>query len=168
MCGGSAGAQLAVAVAYKLVSSGHKDRISGLIPMAGAMIHPDVVPEKYKHLHTSYIENSGQIPVVTGDDLLFEYERNFGSAGIMDVDLFPLVGAPASLKSFPRTYIIGTDKEACRDDSTVLEAALKDVGVSVKRDVMLSLPHYFWSFPISKAGEQFRELLVEGIKWAVE
>lgn len=38
MSGGSAGAALAIAVAYKLVSTGQGDRISGLITMSGMFL----------------------------------------------------------------------------------------------------------------------------------
>lgn len=133
--------------------------------MAGMFIHPDAVPQKYKHLHVSYVENGGD--VLTGDTMLAAYKLLVGDSGIKNMDWFPVTGAPESLKGFPRTYITNTDKEALRDDGTVLEAALRDAGVAVKRDNMPALPHYFWRFPIEKAGARFREILVEGTKWVV-
>lgn len=42
-------------------------------------------------------------------------------------------------KGFPRTYLINTSKEALRDDAQVMETALKDAGVQVKRDVLPGL-----------------------------
>ena len=70
-----------------------------------------------------------------------------------------------ALRGFPRTYIINTGREANRDDGAVLEATLKDAGVAVKRDNLPALPHYFWCFPLEKAGARFRQTLVDGIKW---
>ena len=129
------------------------------------MVRPEAVQERYKHLHNSYIENGGPVPIVTGADMLLAYEGVVGAGQIKNVNLFPIAGGKEALKSFPRAYIIGTSKEACRDDSTVLEAALTDAGVSVRRDNLPALPHYFWIFPVQLAGSRFREALVEGMKW---
>lgn len=90
-----------------------------------------------------------------------------GEAALDDITQFPLHGAPESLKGFPRTYVINTDKEALRDDGTVLEAVLKNLEIPVKRDVMPGLPHYFWCFPVQHAGQRFRDLLIEGARWVV-
>lgn len=135
--------------------------------MAGMFLQPDTVPKGYEHLHQSYKENAGPIPVVTGDDMLSAYEMIVGPAGYRNVEWFPLVGGKDALKGFPKTYIINTDKEALRDDGTVLEAVLKDVDVPVKRDNLPGLPHYFWCFPVQEAGNRFRKTLVDGIKWVV-
>lgn len=154
-----------MAVAYKLVSSGQGDRIFGLIQMAGMFIHPDHVPEKYKHLHNSYVENGGDVPIVKADDMRYAFGLVVGEAGYTKLDWFPMVGGADAVKGFPRTYIVNTDKEALRDDGAVLEAALKDAGVPVKRDNLPGLPHYFWCFPVEHAGARFRKTLVDGIKW---
>lgn len=90
-----------------------------------------------------------------------------GDAALNDVSQFPLHSAPDALKGFPRTYIIHTNKEELRDDGTVLEAALKELRVSVRRDVEIGLPHYFWCFPVRNAGQRFGDLLVEGVRWVV-
>lgn len=74
----------------------------------------------------------------------FAFEVVVGQAGFRNVNWFPLVGGADTLQGFPRTYIINSEKEALRDDGRVLEAALEDVGVPVKRDVLSGLPHYFW------------------------
>lgn len=135
--------------------------------MAGMFLHPDAVPAKYKDLHVSYVENGGNTPVVSGEMMLLAYQLIPGEQKIKDVDLFPVAAAPESLKGFPRTYIVNTGKEALRDDGAVLEAGLRDAGVEVKRDCMPALPHYFWVFPIEKAGVKFRDTLVEGIQWVL-
>ena len=157
-----------MAVAYKLVSSGQGDKISGLVSMAGMILYPEMVPEQYQHLHKSYVDNGGPVPIVTGDEMKMAFDQIVGKAGTKNVDFFPLVGGANALKGFPRTYIINTDKEALRDDGLVLEAALKDAGVPVKRDNLPGLPHYFWCFPVEKAGKRFRDTLVQGIKGLVD
>ena len=135
--------------------------------MGGMFIHPAAVPSRYRNLHTSYADNSGDIPVVTGDNMRLAYQMFVGEDQIGNVRWFPVANAPKSLIGFPKTYIVNTDLEACRDDGTVLEAAVKDNGIEVKRDVVPALPHYFWVFPIDKAGRAFREMLAEGIRWVL-
>lgn len=97
--------------------------------------------------------------------MIWAWENIVGIPGTTNLSWFPTVGGAKALEGFPRTYIINTDKEALRDDGQVLEAALRDAGVPVKRDVMPGLPHYFWCFADLKAGRQFREMLVKGLKW---
>ena len=167
ICGGSAGAALAVAVVYRLIAAGQGDRVAGLVSMQGLFTLPSKLPGNYRQLHTSYEDNSGPLPIVSGEDMKMALENVAGEKALSDVSLFPIHSAPESLKEFPRTYIINTDKEALRDDGTVLEAALKDLGVAVKKDIMVGLPHYFWCFPVKKRGQEFRDLLVQGVKWVL-
>lgn len=133
--------------------------------MAGMFIHPEAVPSRYRTLHTSYADNWGDVPVVSGDIMRLTYQTFIGEEHFGDVEWFPVAGAPGSLRGFPKTYIVNSDLEACRDDGAVLEAALRDKGVEVKRDIVRALPHYFWIFPLDKAGRAFREMLAEGIRW---
>ena len=156
---------MAIAVAYKLVSTGHKDRISGLIVMSGMFLHPDAVPDEYTDLHRSYVDNGGQVPVVTGKDMLAAYEHIVGAVGTKNLNWFPATGGAKAVAGFPPVYITNSDGEACRDDGAVLAAELKDAGVVVKRDNMLALPHYYWCFPVQKAGGIFRQTLIDGIRW---
>lgn len=129
---------------------------------------PDAVPKQYQELHTSYVENGGQVPVITGEEMRMAYELIPGRENVDKVEWFPLSGAPTALKGFPRTYLIHTDREACRDDSTVMEAALKDAGVPVKRDMIPNLPHYFHCFGLKHAGQRFRSDVLDGARWAAK
>lgn len=86
------------------------------------------------------------MPVVTGPEMLMAYDAIPGRENVDRIEWFPVSGGVTALKSFPRTYIIHTDKEACRDDGVVMQAALKDAGVPVKLHIQPALPHYFWCF----------------------
>jgi len=132
--------------------------------MQGLFASPSLLPQQYRQLHTSYEDNSGTLPVVSGGDMKFVLENVAGKA-LNDLSQFPLHGSPGALEGFPRTYIINTDKEALRDDGTVLEAVLKELGIPVKRECMAGLPHYFWCYPVQKSGQRFRDLLIEGVRW---
>ncbi|KAK5730085.1 hypothetical protein LTR15_000019 [Elasticomyces elasticus] len=170
VCGGSAGGALALAVAYRLTSQRQKDRIQGLILMAPMCLHPDAVPPKYSNLHRSMVELSGDIPFVTTDMVLSSYELLGAKPPYTDEtkEWFPAMLGSDALQDMPKTYIVNCEIECMRDDGAVLEAELSDAGVDVKRDVMLGLPHYSWSFPLEKVGQRFRRNLVEGIKWVLK
>lgn len=166
--GGSAGGALAVSVAYRLVSSGQKGKLAGLVAVEPMCLYPDACPTQYKHLHRSYIENGGPVPLVTWQDCVGAYTLLGSMPPYNDPSWFPISMGSDAMKHFPPTYIINTDKEVMRDDGKVLEHELKDAGVPVKRDVMMGLPHYFWIFPLEKAGASFRSKLVGGFQWILE
>jgi len=56
--GGSAGGNLAIGSALKLIDEGRGASISGVVALVPVTVHPDVVPENLKHLHTAYEENA--------------------------------------------------------------------------------------------------------------
>ena len=168
--GGSAGGALAIAATYRLVSSGQGNKIAGLISMASLCLHPQAVPQEYQHLHNAYIENGGKLPVVSGDDALYCYKLA-GAEPLYDDERgswFPLTMGNQGVRDFPRTYVITCGSDSVRDDGVVLEATLRDGGVSVKRDNYEKLPHCFWVFPVERAGRRMRDKLVDGIKWILE
>ncbi|QIX02403.1 hypothetical protein AMS68_007920 [Peltaster fructicola] len=164
--GGSAGGGLAIALTYRIVAS--KQPVAGLVVMAAFALHPDAVPEKYKSLHTSYIDNAGEIPVVKVADCHEAWAAAGAGPPYADHSWFPETGGADALRGFPPTYIHNTDKEAMRDDGRVLEAELNDAGIAVKRDVQADYPHYFWCFPIEKGGAAFRDMLVNGFGWVLD
>lgn len=164
--GGSAGGGLAIALTHRVVANGKS--IAGLVLEAPFALHPDAVPAKYKSLHTSYVDNAGDIPIVTAADCHFAYATAGAGPPYSDHTWFPETGGPEALKGFPPTYIHNTDSEAMRDDGRVLEAELKDAGIAVTRDVQAGYPHYFWIFPIEKGGAAFRNMLINGFAWVLE
>lgn len=177
VCGGSAGGCLAVSVAYRLVSNGHGDKIKALLPYSAVCLPPALCPEKYKKSHVSYVELGNEVPVVRWSDCETVYSLVCGYTGSSTPaegttsfpdEWFPAALGETALKQMPRTYIFNSGLECVRDDGLVLEMELKDAGVDVKRDVMEGLPHYFFAFPLVERGKEFRRLLVEGAKWALQ
>ena len=165
--GGSAGGALAIAVVYRLVQSGKRNQVAGLCCMNTLSLHPDATPEKYKRLMTSYIDNAGFLPLVSGHDTLGLYSQREIEPPNTDINLFPAAGGPEAVRGFPPTYIITSDNDASRDDGTVLEAMLKDAKVKVKRDNIKGLAHYFWVFNLPKANADFWSKLCGGIIWTL-
>lgn len=165
--GGSAGGALATAVAYGIVKAGKRDRIAGLVTMNGTALHPDATPEKYKHLMRSYVENAGPLPFVSGDDTMGLYKHWKITPSNININVHPAAFGPESVQGFPPTFFITSDNDASRDDSTVLEAMLKDVGVPTKRENFVGFAHYFWTFPLPKVNERFWKCLIDGIGWTL-
>jgi len=58
MIGGSAGANLAIGSALKLIDEGKGAPISGVVALVPVTIHPDAVPEHLKDKFTAYEENA--------------------------------------------------------------------------------------------------------------
>ena len=166
--GGSAGGQLATATVYRLVQQGRGDQVAGLVSMNGLACHPDATPEKYKHLNTSYKDNAGPLPFVSGDDTLQLYKERDLEPQKTPIGLFPAAGGPDAVRGFPPTYVITSDNDAVRDDGTVLAAILKDAEVPVKHDNIMGFAHYFWSFPLANANVDFWWRLTDGIRWTLK
>lgn len=166
--GGSAEAAIATATMYKLVQNGHGDNVTGFVSMNGLHCHPEAVPSAYSHLMTSYTTNSGTLPFVAGHHTLLRYEVLDMQPPNTDYSLFPAAGGPDYLRGFPRTFILTSENDASRDDGTVFEAELRDAGVQADLYCFKGLAHHFWHFPLKKAGEEFRQKLVEGVRWTLE
>lgn len=163
--GGSAGGVLATAIVYRLVRAGKGDQVAGLCCMNPLQLHPDATPEKYRHLNTSYVDNAGFLPFVSGHDTLQLYKMRDIEPPHTDIKIFPAAGGPEAVCGFPPTYIITSDNDASRDDGTIFEAVLRDAGTKVKRDNIKGLAHYFWVFDLPKANADFWTKLSEGIRW---
>jgi acetyl esterase/lipase len=167
--GGSAGGGLAVSVVHKLIRNGHRDRISGLVPLASTNLQRTAVPAKYQHLHTSMIENSGEIPFVTAVMSDGVYNLLGGNPPYNDESKhwFPVTMGVEGVEDFPPTWILDCEKDCMRDDGRVLQAEMEDAGLKVKREVVKGMPHYYWAFPVQAAAEDFRKRLLAGLKWVL-
>lgn len=163
--GGSAGGALALQICNAVLKdSSLKDSIKGVIAMVPASIHPDNVPDKYKSMYKSYDENKEGVPIIDRASMDIFIDHLGGDKN--DSSLWVLL-ATENHKNFPPVYFTSCQYDPLRDDSYVLEAALKEAGVPTKHDHYAGMPHYFWIFPgIPEAGEYVGNLLA-GINWAL-
>jgi versiconal hemiacetal acetate esterase len=168
--GGSAGGFLAVSTVHKIIRDGHRNRISGLVPLAASLIHHSAVPPAYKHLYKAIEENSGDIPFVTADMQTAVLELLGGKPPYSDESKhwFPVSIGVEGVRDFPPTWILDCEKDSMRDDGRVLQAEMEDAGLKVRREVIKGMPHYYWSFPIHTAAEDFRKRLLAGLMWVLE
>lgn len=166
--GGSAGGALAFSTVYGLGRLGREKEVKGVVGMFPVTVHSEKPPERYAGLYQSYRELEMTAPIVRGPDQLEVLEA---SAELSPED--PLLAVKFSydepaLKKFPRTYIVTAQKDLMRDDGVVLEAALQNAGVPVKRDHYMGLPHYFWFFPQLKKTEPCVVKTIEGLRWVLK
>lgn len=73
-----------------------------------------------------------------------------------------------NLAKFPPTVLLTCSKDCMRDDSVVLEAALKDAGVPVWSKQYKGMPHYFHIFVQLPKSRAFLSDICEGIRWALK
>lgn len=168
--GGSAGGGMAVATVHKLIREGYKERISGLLPLTSCHMHPSAVPSKYAHLHTAMRENSGPVPFVNDEMVLSVYHFLDASPPYNEESQhwFPTSMGVEGVREFPPTWILDAERDCMRDDGRVLQAEMEEAGLRVKREVVLGMPHYYWTFPLKTACEDFRNRVVGGLAWVLE
>lgn len=165
--GGSAGGTLVISAAHKLVREGQGNRLAGLLTLSSSNFHPEAMPSEYRHLHTSLQDNAGPMPLVTADMVPANWST-LGGAPPYDAEFrhwVPVSMGVEGVKGFPPTWIVDCEKDCMRDDGRVLQAALEDAGVRVKREVVKGMPHYYWAFPLQVAAEDFRVRVLEGLRW---
>ncbi|OJD37755.1 sterigmatocystin biosynthesis lipase esterase stci [Diplodia corticola] len=166
--GGSAGGALAFGVVRRLALAGEEARCAGAVGVFPVTVHGEAPPERWRTLHGSYRELWDEAPVVRGAD-----QKEVLDIAAERSPEDPLLAVKftyeeETLKKFPRTYIATAGKDLMRDDGVVLEAALKEAGVPVKRRNYEGLPHYFWFFPqLGEKTMRFIEELAEGVRWVL-
>lgn len=173
LCGGSAGAMLAIEVAYHYLTQGDTKDINGLM-LLFAVAFPYTYGEdgRFKEHFKAWEENgSAQVPIISRKlaehiwckthlvfcvlKIMFLLTKSFAAAHY-DADFkspkhFPGLADDEEIAKFPPTYIVNAQKDCFRDDGFLLEKRLKEAGVPTKLDYYDGLPHYFhgWSFPNS-------------------
>ncbi|KAL1622788.1 hypothetical protein SLS54_004808 [Diplodia seriata] len=166
--GGSAGGALACGVVRQLALKGEEAKCGGAVGVFPVTVRPERVPERWAALYSSYGELWDEAPVVRGPDQKEVLDLAAERSPEDPLLAVKFTYEEETLRKFPRTYIATAGKDLMRDDGVVLEAALRDAGVPVKRAHYEGLPHYFWFFP--QLGEKtmgFVEDLVGGVRWVL-
>jgi versiconal hemiacetal acetate esterase len=133
----------------------------GLVPVA---FHRDTIPQQYKAQYQSYYDNGENVPIInaTSMDQFLDY------TGCQANDKDYLIGNDMEcFGKLPPTYIVTCEFDPLRDDGKILEMALKEVGVPVKRDHYDGLPHCFWVFPTLPETQRFVANTFAGIGWVI-
>lgn len=64
MFGCSAGGSLSLGTAHKLIESGRKGQLKGVMNLAGGAIHEKYVPSHVQYLYKSMVENAEGVPII--------------------------------------------------------------------------------------------------------
>ncbi|EKG19614.1 Alpha/beta hydrolase fold-3 [Macrophomina phaseolina MS6] len=165
--GGSAGGAPAFGTVYRLGQLGRETELKGVAGMFPVTVHSKQPPEKYAELYRSHEELESTAPVIRGAGQLgiFELSVERSPEGRLRAAKFSY-DEPA-LKKFPRTYMVTAQKDLMRDDGVVLEAALQDAGVQVKRDRYMGMLHYFWFFSQLEKASFCMKNAIKGLEWVL-
>jgi versiconal hemiacetal acetate esterase len=156
---------LALQIANRIVKDPSKrDGVRGVAAMVPATLHYDHVPDEYKDMFKAYEDNKTGVPIIDKNSMEIFYK--YAGVDPKDSDVFTAL-ATDNHKNFPPVYFASCEMDPLRDDSYVMEAALKKAGVPTKHDHYKGLPHYFWIFPSVPEGQQFVGNLIGGVKWLI-
>ena len=62
--GGSAGGGLAFSIAEKMIANGKRDCIQGIVALVPVTLHYSNIPDEFKSMYTSYVENEVGSPII--------------------------------------------------------------------------------------------------------
>jgi len=160
--GTSAGGNLALCTALKLVDAGQADTLKGVVAVVPVTVSPEVVPETLKSKYTSYGENGEKtINTVEGMKVLFDaYTKDPKNPYVS-----PLLHK--KIKDLPKTYIAVCGQDTLRDDGRLFKAALDEAGVPNLYDEYTGYPHWFWAYPSEHLAEP-KALYYKNIQKAFE
>jgi len=140
--GTSAGGNLALSTALKVIDVGHGETLKGVVAVVPVTIAPEAVPDSLKAKYTSYEEHA-EHTINTGLGMKTFFDAY--NADPQDPYVSPLLHK--KLKLLPKVYVAVAGQDTLRDDGRLLKAALDDAGVQNLYDEYAGYPHWFWAFP---------------------
>ncbi|KAJ5951523.1 uncharacterized protein N7479_009936 [Penicillium vulpinum] len=161
--GASASGAIALEVANQMAANPKlRDTIRGVAALVPSTLHPDYVPAEYESIYKSFQENATNVPLVDRESM----ETFYKHAGVaaQDSNVFTAL-ATENHKHFPPVYFVSCEYDPLRDDSYVMEQALKNAGVPTRHDHYKGLPHYFWAVRSLPETTNFVDSLVCGVLW---
>ena len=108
------------------------------------------MPSKYKSDYKAIEENADGAPVIDKESMDIFYKA--AKIDPKDASCFTILATDKHAE-FPPTYFASCEFDPLRDDSTVMEKALKEAGVETRHDYWPGFPHYFWIFPPVPEGQ---------------
>ncbi|KAI9661182.1 MAG: hypothetical protein M1821_009509 [Bathelium mastoideum] len=162
----SAGGNLSATVGHIARDEKLSPPITGLYLSIPALAGPGAIPEKYKDLYTSNVQNAN--PPGLGEEAMRVFTENYGPDQSSPIHA-PL-GWPTGHANLPPTYFQICELDPLRDDAVIFEKILREEhGVPTKYDFYPGLPHGFWSFhPEAAFSKQVPKDGVAGLAWLLE
>ncbi|RDW77749.1 hypothetical protein BP6252_05802 [Coleophoma cylindrospora] len=121
--GTSAGANLALALALRIIDEGFEDTLEGVVAVMPVTVHPDAVPAKYKSRYTSYDEHDQH--TINSKSAMRAFADAYG-ADPADPYNSPLLHE--KLAKLKRVYMAAAEMDTLRDDARLFKFSLDEAG----------------------------------------
>ncbi|KAJ5465301.1 carboxylesterase, partial [Penicillium daleae] len=162
--GGSAGGNLAIATALRILEWEEPSINKGIVGIAPITIDPSVVPAEFKERFERSLANNRDSSMID----LQAMETFRAAYGVTSrSDPFYSVLLHKNVAALPTTYLVACEKDPLGEDPRIFHEILLRSGIASRLDYYEGYPHYFWTFPVQKTGE-FMENLISGVKWVIE
>lgn len=136
--------------------------------MVAMLTYYNYIPEEYRASYRSWEQNV-DAPILNPSFSAPFLDYYIPNDNDRRDPRFNVLANTAAVKTFPSTYLQVAGWDAVRDDSLVLEKALRLAGRKTRLDVYPGQPHGFWSIlPEMEASKKFVSDYVAGIKWLIE
>ena len=163
--GVSAGGKIAIVVSHMAHDHSVQPRITGVWLAASSCVHPETVPEKYKHMYLA----KSQDEVVNAPVTALRLSIVFQDAVKPDIhsELSSPLNWHTGHKGQPRTFLQVCGMDIVRDDSLIYEKALREeAGVETMIKVYPGWPHIFFQvFPQAQKTKEFYAEALMGLGW---
>ncbi|PGH19678.1 hypothetical protein AJ80_03833 [Polytolypa hystricis UAMH7299] len=162
LAGGSAGSNIATALALKLRDENLLSGVIGQMLNIPATCHPDLADQaakRYNRKMTSFEENKDGY-VVTKDQMYW-FWNHYTTKAESHPYASPLLAE--SHANLPPALVQVSERDTLRDEGLAYAAALKAAGVPVKLNTYPGLPHAFYMFTELKQTARYHAAVVEWV-----
>ncbi|KAH6672064.1 arylacetamide deacetylase [Halenospora varia] len=140
--GTSAGGNLALSVALKVVDEGKGETLKGAVAIVPVTVERVEGERLYGEKYTSYKEHDAHT-IDTGEAMKMFADAYGGDP--KDPYISPLLHP--KLKDLPRVYLAVAEMDTLRDDGRLLRDELEKQKVPTMYDEYVGYPHWFWGYP---------------------
>ncbi|KAG9234540.1 arylacetamide deacetylase [Amylocarpus encephaloides] len=164
--GTSAGGNLALAVALKMLDSGKGETVKGIVALAPVTVAVEALPESLRGKYTSYDDHDlNTINTKAAMKMFFDAYRADPKDPYVSVLLHQ------KLCDLPRVYIAVCGQDTLRDDGRLMRDTLNEAGVPNMYDEYEGYPHFFWSYPsehLKGPIGKFKSNVRKGVEFVLE
>ncbi|EPE24258.1 alpha/beta-Hydrolase [Glarea lozoyensis ATCC 20868] len=165
-CGTSAGANLALSTALRLIDSGKGGSVAGVVAVVPVTVAQEVVPERFRDKYRSYEEHAEHTV-----NTKMAMEMFFDAYGGDPKDPYVSPMLHTKIKELPRVYMAVCGQDTLRDDGRLMKEVLDENGVSNRYEEYEGYPHWFWVYPsehLKEPVEKFFSNLKKGFEFVLE
>ncbi|OLN88202.1 AB hydrolase superfamily protein 3 [Colletotrichum chlorophyti] len=159
--GVSAGADLALGVAYLCGKEKLAPPVTGVYTAVSGAATLETIPEKYRDLFLSPKQNAFA-PILDAETIKFISDKY--KPDPKSPVAYPI--ASPDLRDIPKTYFQACGLDPLRDCTLIMEQVWRDAGIQTKLDIYPGLPHGFWDvFPQADFSKKHKRDCRAGLEW---